>query len=138
MLFGQVVEPASIGVKVGMATTVAAAAQMSIEDPVFSPLLILAALCGSVSAEMYRLVNTTDPPAGRLWRRAFKGLAVFLLGFLFGYFIGPSVADNTPLDPMGAVFSMALMGYGIMQILLSQKMLKAAASFLLERLERKS
>ena len=117
-----------------VAVGVAAVSSASALEPTFlSPVLIGAAVFGSIAAELFRFINRTEPPAATMWRRAFKGLASCVLGFLFGWFMGVSVADMTGLQPISAVFVTALMGYGIITVLLSPGLMKLLSEKLKER-----
>lgn len=123
------------GVKLSSAAMVGVAAVSSsaAEWTFLSPLLIGAAVFGSVSAELFRFINRSEASADTVWRRAFKGFASCVLGFLFGLFMGLSVADLTGLQPVSAVFVTALMGYGVISILLSPGFMKLITDKLKER-----
>ena len=111
----------SVGPKIGPSVLLAMASGLAVVDVPFSGsiFLMLGALAGSAGAELFKFINRDEPSLERFWKEALKTAGIVLLGFLFGWFVGPSFANMIGAERAAGGFLMGLCGYAIMRVLLS-------------------
>ena len=95
-----------------------------------SAVAIAAACAGSASAILFLILDRTDRPPERIFRRVFHVMVAFALGAAFGLFVGPSIADVSPLDRIAGIYIGGLTGFGIIGVLVSPKTMKALGQWL--------
>ena len=124
----------AIGPKIGPSVLLAMASGVAvIDEPVAgSPFLMLAALAGSAGAELFRFINREEPSLDRFWREALKTAGIIVLGFFFGWLVGPTFAGWISAERVAGGFLMGLCGYGIMRVLLSPDFILRIAQKLVE------
>jgi len=102
-----------------------------------SAMAIAAACAGSASAILFLVLDRTERPPDRIFRRVVRVMISFALGAMFGLFVGPSIASFTPLDRIAGIYLGGLTGFGIIGILVSPKTMRALANLLVGWLSRK-
>lgn len=117
---------------VGATVTTGAAEIMGL-----SAFAIAAACAGSASAILFLILDNGERPPERIFRRVLHVVVAFALGAAFGLFVGPSIADVSPLDRIAGIYIGGLTGFGIIGILVSPKTMKALAQFLLSFLTKR-
>lgn len=95
-----------------------------------TPLVIAAAGAGSASAIFFRLLDQREKSQDKIARRIGVALASFLMGAVFGLFVGPSISNVSPLDTVGGAFVGGLIGFGSIGILTSPRTMKALGQWL--------
>lgn len=99
-----------------------------------SAIAIAAACAGSASAILFLILDRSERPPERIARRVVHVVVAFALGAAFGLFVGPSIANASPLDRIAGIYIGGLTGFGIIGVLVSPKTMKALAQWLVSLL----
>ena len=102
-----------------------------------SAMAIAAACAGSASAILFLILDQKERPPERIVRRVFWVVAAFALGAAFGLFVGPSIANSSPLDRIGGIYMGGLVGFGVVGVVASPKTMKALAAWLVAMLTKR-
>lgn len=102
-----------------------------------SAMAIAAACAGSASSILFLILDRTERPPERIFRRVAWVIVAFALGAAFGLFVGPSIATVSPLDRIAGIYIGGLTGFGIIGILVSPKTMKALGQWLISALTKR-
>ncbi len=102
-----------------------------------SAMAIAAACAGSASTILFLILNQKERPPERTARRVFWVLAAFALGATFGLFVGPSIANSSPLDRVAGIYFGGLVGFGVIGVVVSPKTMKALGAWVVSILTQR-
>lgn len=109
---------------------------ISSQNAILSAMAIAAASAGSASAIIFVMIDNSAR-TGSIGKRVLKHILSFIMGTIFGLFVGPSIASFSPLDRLAGVYIGGLMGFGIIGALVSPDATRKLAEWIIEKITGK-